>query len=233
MDPRIIHKSIIRFELDKSRINNKWPLAREGLPFVFVGCTLTFILICIGFLFVSIVTGIITLFIIFFFRDPDRKNDASPKSVLTPADGTILEIQHLEDLNNPLGKPSFKISIFMSIFNVHVNRLPIACTVKKITYQPGRFFSANLDKASKFNENNRIKLQTADSRTIIVIQIAGIIARRIACWIKEGDRLDVGQRFGLIRFGSRLEVYLPEDSKITAQPGQKVKAGETIIGYLS
>jgi phosphatidylserine decarboxylase len=185
-----------------------------------------------GLFFVSIVTGILTLFIIFFFRDPDRGNDTGPGAILTPADGTILEIKHLDDPNNPLGKPALKISIFMSIFNVHVNRFPVAGTVKKITYQPGRFFRANLDKASKLNENNRIMLKTDDSRTIMVIQIAGIIARRIACWIREGDRLDAGQRFGLIRFGSRLEVYLPEDSRITAQSGQKVKAGETIIGYL-
>jgi len=167
-----------------------------------------------------------------FFRDPDRRNDTAPGSILTPADGTILEIKHLDDLNNPLGKPALRISIFMSIFNVHVNRFPVAGTVKKITYRPGRFFRANLDKASEFNENNRIMLKTSDSRTIMVIQIAGIIARRIACWIKEGDRLEAGERFGLIRFGSRLEVYLPEDSRITAQPGQKVKAGETVIGYL-
>jgi len=185
-----------------------------------------------GFFFASIVTGIVTLFIIFFFRDPDRRKDTAPGSILTPADGTILEIKHLDDLNNPLGKPALRISIFMSIFNVHVNRFPVAGTVKKITYRPGRFFRANLDKASEFNENNRIMLKTSDSRTIMVIQIAGIIARRIACWIKEGDRLEAGERFGLIRFGSRLEVYLPEDSRITAQPGQKVKAGETVIGYL-
>jgi phosphatidylserine decarboxylase len=219
--------------LDEASINNNWPLAREGLPFILVGFILTFLLIYMGFFFVSIVTGIITLFITFFFRDPDRRNDTGPGSILTPADGTILEIKHLGDPNNPLGKPALKISVFMSIFNVHVNRFPVAGTVKKITYQPGKFFRANLDKASKFNENNRIMLETNDSRTIIVIQIAGIIARRIACWIKEGDRLNAGQRFGLIRFGSRLEVYLPEDSRITAKPGQKVKAGETVIGYLS
>jgi phosphatidylserine decarboxylase len=217
--------------LDKAHINNKWPLAREGLPFALVGCILTFLLIYTGFFFASIVTGIVTLFIIFFFRDPDRRKDTAPGSILTPADGTILEIKHLDDLN-PLGKPTLRISIFMSIFNVHVNRFPVAGTVKKITYRPGRFFRANLDKASEFNENNRIMLQTSDSRTIMVIQIAGIVARRIACWIKEGDRLEAGDRFGLIRFGSRLEVYLPEESRITAQPGQKVKAGETVIGYL-
>ena len=121
----------------------------------------------------------------------------------------------------------------MSVFNVHVNRIPIGGTIEKITYHPGKFFSANLDKASEQNENNQITLQTANSKKIAFIQIAGLIARRIACWVEKGDRVNAGQRFGLIRFGSRLEVYLPEDSKITVQVRQKVKAGETVIGYLS
>jgi len=121
----------------------------------------------------------------------------------------------------------------MSVFNVHVNRMPVGGTIEKITYQPGRFFSANLDKASEYNEKNSITLQTSDSKKIVVIQIAGLIARRIACWIDEKEQVVAGQRFGLIRFGSRLEVFLPVNSKITAQPHQRVKAGETIIGYLS
>jgi phosphatidylserine decarboxylase len=216
-----------------SRINNKWLLAREGFPFVFIGFFLTFLIFLLGFKYLSILAGVISLFIIFFFRDPKRNNEAPLNAVLTPADGTILDIKHLEDGNNPLGEPSIKVSIFMSIFNVHVNRMPIGGTVEKITYQPGRFFSANLDKASQYNENNRVTLRTSDSRRIVVIQIAGLIARRIACWIKEKEQVVAGQRFGLIRFGSRLEVFLPVKSKITAQPHQRVKAGETIIGYMS
>jgi phosphatidylserine decarboxylase len=194
---------------------------------------LTFLIFLLGFKYLSILAGVISLFIIFFFRDPKRNNEAPLNAVLTPADGTILDIKHLEDGNNPLGEPSIKVSIFMSIFNVHVNRMPIGGTVEKITYQPGRFFSANLDKASQYNENNRITLRTSDSRRIVVIQIAGLIARRIACWINEKEQVMAGQRFGLIRFGSRLEVFLPVNSKITAQPHQRVKAGETIIGYMS
>ena len=120
----------------------------------------------------------------------------------------------------------------MSIFNVHVNRIPTSGTIKTITYQPGKFFSANLDKASKHNENNKITLQTPNSRRIVFTQIAGLIARRIACWIDEGDRVVAGQRFGLVRFGSRLEGCLPADTQVTVTLNQKVKAGETIIGYL-
>jgi len=207
-------------------------MAREGVPFILVGLMVTFLLVWIGFFLFSLFTAIATLFTVFFFRDPDRKEETVAGSVLTPADGTILEIKKLDDSNNPLGEPALKISIFMSIFNVHVNRFPVSGTVKKITYRAGKFFRANLDKASELNENNRILLKTDDSRSIMVIQIAGVIARRIACWVKEGDRLYSGERFGLIRFGSRLEVYLPRNSRITAQSGQKVRAGETVIGYL-
>ena len=223
----------LRYKLDNSRINNRWPFAKEGVPFILVGCAVTFLFFCLGFLQLSIIAGILSLFIIFFFRDPDRSNTVNDRTILTPADGKILEIQHLKDSNNPLGEPALKISIFMSIFNVHVNRMPIGGIIQKITYNPGRFFSANLDKASQQNENNRITITPHGSCRIVLIQIAGLIARRISCWVKEGSDVKAGQRFGLIRFGSRLEVYLPDDSKIIAQPHQKVRAGETIIGYLS
>lgn len=219
--------------METSRINNKWPFAREGFPFIFISCALTLLFCYFGLAFLSIFAGTISLFVIFFFRDPKRKNEAPHNAVLTPADGTILDVKHIEDGNNPLGEPAIKVSIFMSVFNVHVNRMPVGGTIEKITYQPGRFFSANLDKASEYNEKNRITLQTSDSRRIVVIQIAGLIARRIACWINEKEHVVSGQRFGLIRFGSRLEVFLPVESTITAQPRQKVRAGETIIGYLS
>jgi phosphatidylserine decarboxylase len=114
-----------------------------------------------------------------------------------------------------------------------VNRVPINGKVLGVAYHPGKFLSANLDKASRENENNRITLQTADGRKIVFVQIAGLIARRIACWIGEGDHVKAGQRFGLIRFGSRLDMYLPADSRVLAQAGDRVKTGETIIGYLS
>jgi phosphatidylserine decarboxylase len=219
--------------LDELRVNNKWPIAREGFPYVFAGGALTLFLLFLGLVPVSIFMGIVCAFFIFFFRDPDRKNETRHKTVLTPADGKILEIRHLKGNDNPLGQPAIKISIFMSVFNVHVNRIPIAGTIKNITYHAGKFFCANLDKASKYNENNKITLETDDSHKIAFIQIAGLIARRISCWVNEIERVETGQRFGLIRFGSRVDVYLPDDSQITAQPRQAVKAGETIIGYLS
>ncbi len=208
-------------------------MAREGLPFVLLGCALVFVFSYLGLTVLTVFSVFISLFTIYFFRDPDRSSNAPDNAVLTPADGKIIQIQHLENDSNPLGEPAIKISIFMSVFNVHVNRIPISGIIKNITYYPGKFFSADLDKASEQNERNKITLQTPDSRNIVFIQIAGLIARRIACWVKKGDTMQTGQRFGLIRFGSRLEVFLPGDSQITVQMHQKVTAGETIIGYLS
>jgi len=219
--------------MDESRIYNKWPIAREGFPFLLIGCALIFLFSYLGILSLSVLMVIATFFIAFFFRDPDRKSYVNGKAVVAPADGKILEVQHLEDSNNPLGQPAIKVSVFMTVFNVHVNRIPVASVINEITYNPGKFFSANLDKASKYNENNRITLETHDAHKVVFIQIAGLVARRIACWVKAGDRVAAGQRFGLIRFGSRMEVYLPEDTQITACMNQKVRAGQTVIGYLS
>ena len=218
---------------EDTRINNRLPVAREGLPFITVWSAITCVFLYFGLLFLGIFAGVLSLFTIYFFRDPNRDNQVHEKTVLTPADGKILGIRHLKESNNPLGKSAIKVSIFMSIFNVHVNRIPTAGRILKIIYNPGKFFSANMDKASEQNENNRIILETNDGREIVFVQIAGLIARRIVCWIKEGVEVQAGQRFGLIRFGSRLDIYLPDDTKLLIQPKNKVKAGKTIIGYLS
>jgi phosphatidylserine decarboxylase len=220
-------------KLDNSRINNTWPVAKEGVPFIVVSSGLTILFACIDLYYVAMLMGVLALFIIFFFRDPKRRNDPNEDgAVLTPADGTVLEVRHLNGEDSPLGRSAVKVSIFMSIFNVHVNRIPIDGIIEQISYHPGKFFSANLDKASKENENNLISLKTGHAERIAFVQIAGFIARRIACWVEKGDRVARGQRFGLIRFGSRLEVYLPGESRIAVQVRQKVKAGVTTIGYL-
>jgi phosphatidylserine decarboxylase len=184
-----------------------------------------------GFNFAGIFFLVLTLFVIYFFRDPERRNAVRKNAVLTPADGRILYVKDLDD-NNPMGEPARKISIFMSVFNVHVNRVPASGKILSISYNHGKFFSANLDKASEQNESNSITMETGNGKKIVIVQIAGLIARRIVCWIKENDFVKAGQRFGLIRFGSRLDVYLPAKSEIMVQPGDRVKAGETIIGYL-
>jgi phosphatidylserine decarboxylase len=208
-------------------------VAKEGIPFIIASSGVTILLACLGHLYVSILFGVIALFIIFFFRDPERRHDPGEEgAVLTPADGTVLEVIHLKGEDNPIGQSAVKVSIFMSIFNVHVNRIPVGGIIEKISYHPGKFFSANLDKASKENERTLITLKTAHGERIAFVQIAGLIARRIAWWIEKGDQVTRGQRFGLIRFGSRLEVYLPDESRIVVQVRQKVKAGLTTIGYL-
>ncbi|MEJ2586953.1 MAG: phosphatidylserine decarboxylase family protein [Deltaproteobacteria bacterium] len=219
--------------MNDSRIKNKWPIAKEGLPFVLIGCGVILFLFVVGWLIPAFLLCLVTLFVLFFFRDPERTCEPGEKSVLTPADGRVLEVRQITEEENPLGRPALKISIFMSLFNVHVNRMPVRGTVTEIIYTPGKFFSADLDKASRYNENNRVFLETVDSKKLLIVQIAGLVARRIACWIKEGDQVDKGQRFGLIRFGSRLEVFLPPDSRAAVQKGDKVKAGLTIIGYLT
>lgn len=227
-------KTLGQFDLKTSRIHNRWPIAKEGLPFVLLSWGLFAVFAYFGLIVLSAITALLALFVLYFFRDPERTGDSTDGAVLTPADGKVLEVKQVgAEGNNPLWTPAVKVSIFMSVFNVHVNRTPVSGTVKSVVYSPGKFFSANLDKASEQNENNRIVLETPDARTVGLIQIAGLVARRIACWVEEGDRVAAGQRFGLIRFGSRVELFLPIGSRVAVQPGQKVKAGETVIGYLS
>lgn len=216
----------------EARIHNTLPVAREGLPFIFVAFVVSILFLILNFILLGLLAGALCIFTIYFFRDPERSQDVTDNAVLTPADGRVLGVQTLADEDNPLKAPAKKISIFMSVFNVHVNRIPISGRISNIAYYPGKFLSANLDKASKENENNRITLETKRGQRIVFVQIAGLIARRIACWVKEGYDVEVGQRFGLIRFGSRLDIYLPVESNLLVDKGNRVKAGKTILGYL-
>lgn len=219
--------------MNSSRIQNQWLLAREGIPFVAGGWAVTGLLYFLSLWPLSAFTLVLTLFIMYFFRDPDRKRRVPENAILSPADGKIIEVRTVQSDENPLQVPALKISIFMSIFDVHVNRIPVNGTVTRISYRTGRFFAANLDKASSENESNLLLLETSDGRKILVIQIAGLIARRIACWVEEADRVQAGQRFGLIRFGSRVEIYVPEPSQAAVDVGHRAKAGQTILGYLT
>jgi phosphatidylserine decarboxylase len=225
---------MLKPEATYRRIHNVWPVAREGLPFIFLGSAITLLFLAVQFPVPGALFGVLTLFTLYFFRDPSRTPNtrADEKSVLTPADGRVVEVKPTRGFGNPAGEETLKISVFMSLFDVHVNRIPTAGRISKVTYHPGKFLAANLDKASEHNERNIVNLKTHDGHRIAFVQVAGLIARRIACWIEEGDEVEAGQRFGLIRFGSRLDVYLPGDSRITVRSGQKVRAGETILGYL-
>ncbi len=177
-------------------------------------------------------TLILGIFCGSFFRDPERFAPLKEGSIVSPADGRVLSVTEVDGPELAGIKESIKVSIFMSIFNVHVNRSPAAGRVLDIHYKAGKFFSANLDKAAEENERNLVVIEDDYQRRIAFIQIAGLIARRIVCFVEPDDRLEKGERFGLIRFGSRVDLYLPTDTEIDVSVGQHVKAGETIIGYL-
>ncbi|MBR2300088.1 MAG: phosphatidylserine decarboxylase [Alphaproteobacteria bacterium] len=178
---------------------------------------------------------VLTVWCYYFFRDPDRVTPDVKDVVVSPADGVVQMITRVTGpeelgLNN---KTYNRISIFMSVFNVHVNRAPATGEILKTTYVKGKFFNATLDKASKDNERQLIAMKTSSGKTIAFVQIAGLVARRIICLAKVGDKFEAGQRFGWIRFGSRLDVYLPTDVEPLVCVGQTMTAGETILANLS
>ena len=178
-----------------------------------------------------------TIWCIAFFRDPERVAPSDPKLVISPADGKLLPVVlAVPPLELGMGAtPRKRLSIFMDVFNVHVNRAPMAGEVAALHYRSGRFFNASFDKASEHNERMSIRLRRegkGDEGDLIVVQIAGLIARRIRCDLVEGQRLSRGERFGIIRFGSRVDVYLPPATVIEAEVGKRVKAGETVLARL-
>jgi len=206
-----------------------FPIARAGYPYIFAAAFTTAILALLGLTALTLLGLVITFCICGFFRDPDRVVPAEDGVVVSPADGKIIIAEAVP--NSPFsGGACTKVSIFMSVFNVHVNRSPCSGHVKQIDYYPGKFFSANLDKASQQNEHNAIEMETDNGRRLVVVQIAGLIARRIVCHAKPQDQLQRGQRFGLICFGSRLDVYLPTDTKLIVAVGDKVTAGTSVLG---
>lgn len=208
-----------------------FPIAKPGYPVIFACAFTTFVFALLGMKFLALSALAVTFFVCFFFRDPDRVTPSEAHALVSPADGKIVYADTVEEDTYYQGTCK-KISIFMSVFNVHVNRVPHDGTVKKISYHPGKFFSANLDKASKENEHNALFIETGEGVTYCVVQIAGLIARRIICNTTAGESVVRGQRFGMICFGSRLDVYLPVESRLNVTVGQRVTAGNSIIGYL-
>lgn len=205
------------------------PVRKEGFPFIAVFFVIA---VALGFFWLPLfwAGAVVTLWCAYFFRDPRRMIPIAEKNIISPADGKISFIGEIMPPQN-LGLPQQKmlrISIFMDIFSCHVNRFPAAGIIKSINYRKGRFFNAELDKASEGNEANCLLLQTPYG-DVGVVQIAGLVARRIACWAKEGEFAHIGGRFGLIRFGSRLDVYLPLHTEICVGYGQSMIAGETVL----
>ncbi|MDY6822801.1 MAG: phosphatidylserine decarboxylase family protein [Thermodesulfobacteriota bacterium] len=208
-----------------------FPIAKPGYPFIIAGAFVTAIFALTGFVWPAMAALMITGFVCWFFRDPDRVIPTESDCVVSPADGKVI-FADIAD-NGPLGQDAcYKISIFMTVFNVHVNRMPCAGSITGIMYYPGKFFSANLDKASEENEHNAVFVRTGGGKNICVMQIAGLVARRIICNINEGDEVERGQRYGMICFGSRLDVYLPMEARLSVAPGDKVKAGASILANL-
>lgn len=210
------------------------PMHPEGRKFVaiFAGVTLVLFLIWgpLGWLG----TGL-TVWCYYFFRDPVRVTPAREGLMVSPADGVVSLLEPaVPPAELGLGDaPMTRVSVFMSVFNCHVNRLPLAGRITRIAYRPGKFLNASLDKASSDNERNGLAVETADGRRYGVVQIAGLVARRILCEVKEGQALMTGERFGLIRFGSRLDIYLPEGVNPLVCIGQTMIAGETVIADLA
>jgi phosphatidylserine decarboxylase len=203
-------------------------IAREGYPFFIPLFAVSIVLWIADYNISSLIFLIFGSFVLYFFRNPERKPPVGEGLIISPADGRVVQIVENTSSNFLSDFPLTRISIFMSVFDVHVNRWPMSGIVKKITHVPGRFMDARHPEASYSNEHNSIVL-TSEQSAIEVVQIAGKIARRIACWVEEGDSVVQGERFGLIRFGSRLDVYLPPKFTITVNLGTRVTAGESIL----
>lgn len=206
------------------------PIAREGYPFILAALSCIVIVWLAGLTWLEVLFIPAAVFVIAFFRDPERIIPGGLDSIVSPADGKIIKVERLKE-RRFLVKEPLRISIFMNVFNVHVNRAPSSGKVVDIIYNKGKFFSANLDKASLENEQNALILENVAGKKFAFNQIAGLIARRIVCRARVGMNLAKGERFGMIRFGSRVDVYLPSDCRVSVKVGDKVRAGASILGY--
>ena len=204
-------------------------LHKEGYRFLAAAAAITFILLLIS-NSLGVISFILTIWVFYFFRDPERFPINDENYLVSPADGIISQIV---EINGPkeLGlqeKKFTRVSIFMNIFNCHVNRVPSSGKINQIFYKPGKYLNASLDKASEDNERNYVKIKNSNGDELILVQIAGLIARRIVCEVKENEEIKQGNRFGMIRFGSRVDLYF-QDYKLMVRQNQKTTAGETII----
>lgn len=202
-------------------------LSLEGLPFIFLTAVATLTFALLDCWFMATVLLVALFFVLNFFRDPERVVPQEAGVAVSPADGKVIKVQTMRD---PLtGEDRTAICVFMNVFNVHVNRMPVAGRIVRISYFGGKFLNASFDKASTDNERNALLVEDGNGQAWTMVQIAGLIARRIICWGEEGDSLARGQRFGLIKFGSRVDLYLPPEYEPSVRIGEKVFAGQSIL----
>ena len=202
-------------------------LSLEGMPFIFLTTVATLTFAILDCWFMATLLLVVLFLVLNFFRDPERVVPQEPGAAVSPADGKVIKVETMRD---PLtGEDRTAVCVFMNVFNVHVNRMPVAGRIARIAYFGGKFINASFDKASEDNERNAVLVEDAEGKTWTMVQIAGLIARRIICWAEEGDSLARGQRFGLIKFGSRVDLYLPSDYESVVRIGEKVFAGQSIL----
>ncbi|MBS0151896.1 MAG: phosphatidylserine decarboxylase family protein [Nitrospira sp.] len=207
------------------------PFAKEGIPFIAVPAGVTLLTGLLGWPFVAFLGGIATLFSAWFFRNPARVVPQGGNFIVAPGDGKVIAVEE-EFEPRYLKERSLRVTIFLNVFDVHINRLPCDGTVENVQYQPGLFMVASKPEATFMNEQNALMIKTDEGIKVLCVQVAGLIARRIVCWISPLDRAVRGERYGLIRFGSRMDTFLPIGTTLRVAVGQRVKGGETILGEL-
>jgi phosphatidylserine decarboxylase len=204
--------------------------AREGYSRILGLGMLSFVCGLLGFELIGLLFLVLTLFVAFFFRDPERYGPRDDRLILAPADGRVVTVEKSIREERFLAAPSTRVGIFMSPLDVHVNRVPVSGQVTAVHYQPGRFRPAFAANATEVNECNAVTIRDHQGRRVLLVQIAGILARRIVCSLKGGEQVSQGDRYGLIMFGSRVDLYCPPEVRLHVEVGQRVKAGETVIG---
>lgn len=204
-------------------------IAREGYPLILTAAVLTIVAFLLGWKAVGFILGLTTLAVAAFFRDPDRHVPTDHGVIVAPADGRVVSVAEING-DSLFSDAKTRVSIFLSPLDVHINRTPVTGKIEEVRYQPGKFLAAYKEEASRSNEQNALKVVDEQSRALGVVQIAGVLARRIVCRVKRGDTLSRGERFGLIMFGSRTDTYLPTGCRVEVSEGQRVKGGETILG---
>ena len=207
------------------------PFAKEGIPFIGAAVGATLLAGWLGWMVAAVGAAFLTLFVSWFFRNPSRVVPQGSRLVVASGDGKVVAIE--EEFEPRFIKDrSIRISIFLNVFDVHINRVPCEGVIEDVQYQPGLFLVASKPDATLRNEQNALMIRTVQGPKVLCVQVAGLIARRIVCWISPGDRAVRGERFGLIRFGSRMDTFLPIGTAVRVAVGDRVKGGETILGEL-